>query len=53
MEIGDDLQTKKENSKMVTSKSGTMGKQALENSLSKEFKEIANNSPNADQFKDI
>ena len=48
-----DKEIKKENSKMVTPKSSNMGKQALEDSISKELREIANNSPNADQFKDI
>lgn len=53
MEIKDDLQTKKENSKMVTSKSGSMGKQALEDSISKKFKEMINCFPSPDQFKDM
>lgn len=48
-----DPKFKEENSKVVTPESCYLGKQTMEDSISKEFKEIANNNPNADQFKDI
>lgn len=48
-----DKKIKKENSKVFTSQSGAMGEQAMEDSISKRFKEMINCFPSPDQFKDI